>query len=264
MLVKNKSAIDKMTIAGQQLALIMEELGSLVVPGVTTYDLDSLIEHKMVARDLKPVCKGYAGYKYATCISVNDVIVHGIPSKETVLKSGDFVKIDLSASYKSYCADTARYFFVGDVDDKVRRIAAVAQKALDAAIEIALPGKRISDISACIQDIVERSGYSVIRVFSGHGIGKDLHEEPDIPNYGKPGRGMVLQDGMTLAIEPMIAEGDYGVTIMKDGWTARTADGGLSAHVEDTVVVRSGGAQVLTRLKQHLGELAHPQMKCEI
>ena len=250
MLVKNKSAIDKMTIAGRHLAQIMEELVGLVVLGVNTHDLDALIEHKMISRGLKPVCKGYAGYQYATCISINDVIVHGIPSKETVLKSGDFVKIDLSASYKSYCADTARYFFVGEASEKAQRIAAVAQQALDAAIKVAIPGNRVSDISACVQGIVEKAGYSVIRVFAGHGIGKDLHEEPDIPNYGKPGRGMVLQNGMTLAIEPMIAEGDYEVTIMKDGWTARTADGGLSAHVEDTVVVRLGGADVLTRLRQ--------------
>ena len=249
MLIKNKSAIDKMAVAGQSLAQIMEELVSLVVPGVNTYDLDALIEQKMISRGLKPECKGYAGYQYATCISVNDVVVHGVPSKETVLKSGDFVKIDLTASYKLYCADTARCFFVGQASDKAKRMAAVAQCALDAAIKIAVPGNRISDISACVQEIVEKEGFSVIRAFAGHGIGKCLHEEPEIPNFGKPGKGIFLQEGMTLAIEPMIAQGGYDVTIMNDGWTARTADGSLAAHVEDTIVVRPGGAQVLTRLK---------------
>ncbi len=250
MLVKNKSAIDKMRVAGQHLAQIMQEAAELVVAGVSTLELDALIEQKIISRGLKPVCKGYAGYKHATCISVNDVIVHGVPTQESILKFGDFVKIDITASYKSYCADVARYFFVGQASDVARKMAAVAQQALDAAIVLAVPGNKVSDISACVQAIVEKEGFAIIRTFSGHGIGRDLHEEPDVPNFGKPGKGMILQDGMTLAIEPMIAERGYHVTIMKDGWTAKTADGGLAAHVEDTVVVRQGGAEVLTRIKQ--------------
>ncbi len=250
MLVKSKSAIDKMRIAGQHLAMIMEELDGLVVAGVSTLELDALIERKIISRDLKPVCKGYAGYQHATCISINDVIVHGIPRQETVLNFGDFVKIDITASHKSYCADVARYFFVGQAGIVASKMAAAAQRALDAAIMVAVPGNKVSDISVCIQEIVEKEGFSIIRTFSGHGIGKDLHEEPDVPNFGKRGTGMVLQEGMTLAIEPMIAERGYNVTIMKDGWTAKTADGGLAAHVEDTIVVRPGRAEVLTRLKQ--------------
>ncbi len=249
MLVKNKSAIDKMRIAGQHLAQIMGDMADQVIAGVSTLELDTLIEQKIVSRGLKPECKGYAGYRHATCISINDVVVHGIPSKEIVLKSGDFVKIDVIASHRSYCADLTRCFFVGQASDTAKRMADVAQRALDAAIRIAIPGNRVSDISACVQEIVEQEGFSVIRVFAGHGIGKDLHEEPDIPNYGKPGKGMLLQEGMTLAIEPMIAERGYDVTVMSDGWTARTADGGLAAHVEDTVVVRPGCAEILTRLK---------------
>lgn len=248
MLVKNKGAIDKMRVAGQHLAQLMEEVKGLIAPGMSTLELDTLIDQRIVSRGLKPVCKGYAGYQHATCISVNDVIVHGIPSRETVLKFGDFVKIDVIASYKSYCADITRYFFVGQAQEVAYKMAEVAQRALDAAIKIAVPGNKVSDISACVQEIVEKEGFSVIRAYSGHGIGKDLHEEPDIPNFGKPGKGMVLQEGMTLAIEPMIAERGCDVTVMKDGWTARTADGGLAAHVEDTIVVRRGGAEVLTRL----------------
>jgi methionyl aminopeptidase len=236
-------------MAGQHLAHVMDEISGFIVPGVSTFELDALVEQKVVSRGLKPVCKGYAGYRHATCISVNDVIVHGVPSQEIILKFGDFVKIDVTASYRSYCADVARYFFVGQAGDVACRMAAVVQRALDAAVTVAVPGNKISDISACIQEIVEKEGFSVIRTFSGHGIGKSLHEEPDIPNFGKPGMGMVLQEGMTLAIEPMIAEHGYEVTVMKDGWTAKTADGGLAAHVEDTIVVRHGGAEVLTRLQ---------------
>lgn len=248
MLIKNKSSIEKMSIAGQHLAHILNNIGAEVVEGRSTLEIDAFVEREIISRGLRPACKGYAGYKHATCISVNDVIVHGVPSKENVLKFGDFVKIDVTASYKSYCADMTRYFFVGQPSDTVLRLAQTAQRALDAAINVAVPGNRISDISSCVQEIVEREGFSIIRVFSGHGIGKTLHEEPDIPNYGRPGRGVVLQEGMTLAIEPMIAERGHDVVVMTDGWTAKTADGGLAAHVEDTIVVRSGGAQILTRL----------------
>jgi methionyl aminopeptidase len=249
MLVKNSGMIDKMRIAGHALAQVMAEISESVVAGISTLDLDTLIEKQIIARGLKPVCKGYAGYRHATCISVNDVIVHGVPSREIVLKCGDFVKIDVIAAYKMYCADLTRYFFVGRSREVVYKLAAVAQNALDSAIEVAVPGNRVSDISACIQKIVEKEGFSIIRSFSGHGIGKDLHEDPDIPNFGKPGKGMLLQEGMTLAIEPMIAEHGHEVVIMGDGWTAKTADGGIAAHVEDTIVVRRGGAEILTRMR---------------
>lgn len=248
MLIKNKGAIEKMHMAGQHLVQILHGIADKVVAGVTTLDLDALIEQEIVSRGLKPACKGYAGYRHATCISLNDVIVHGVPSKENILKCGDFVKIDVTASYKSYCADMTRYFFVGQSSEVAQRLAATAQRALDAAIDVAVPGNKLSDISACVQEIVERDGFSVVKVFSGHGIGKNLHEEPDIPNYGKPGKGIVLREGMAFAIEPMITERSCDVVVMADGWTAKTADGGLAAHVEDTIIVRSGKAQILTRL----------------
>jgi methionyl aminopeptidase len=246
--LKNKSAITKMHFAGQALAQIMQEVFSLIKPGVNTLEIDVFIEKRMVHMGLKPVCKGYGGYCFASCISLNDVVVHGIPSKEVILKSGDFVKIDIVGSYKGYCADIARYFFVGDIHPVAQRMAHVAQSALDAAISKICPGVRLSDISNIIQQEVERNGFGVVRDFAGHGIGKDIHEAPNIPNYGKPGQGPVLQEGMTLAIEPMITEKDYKIRVMSDGWTARTIDGGLAAHVEDTVVVTRSGAEVLTRL----------------
>jgi methionyl aminopeptidase len=245
--IKNKVAIEKMQQAGRLLALIMDEIKSLVVVGVSTLQIDNFIEKRMRELGLKPECKGYGGYKYATCISLNDVIVHGVPSEKVVLKSGDFVKIDVVGSYKGYCADMARYFFVGKVSETVHNIANVAQSALDKAIAKAVVGNRLSDISACIQKEVEKEGFSVIRSFAGHGIGKKMHEAPEIPNFGHPGCGPVLREGMALAIEPMIAQYDYTVSIMEDGWTAKMADGGLAAHVEDTVLVTKNGPQVLTR-----------------
>jgi methionyl aminopeptidase len=247
-LIKNKIAIEKMRTAGKRLACILQDIGPEVVAGISTLDLDRIVEDKMRKSGLVPECKGYAGYKHATCISLNDGIVHGIPSKDLILKSGDFVKIDVVGSYKSYCADMTRFFFVGDVSIVTRKIAQTAQDALDAAIGKIAPGVRVSEISACIQDKVEFDGFSIIRAFAGHGIGKDLHEDPDIPNYRKAGDDVVLREGMTLAIEPMISERSHEVRILQDGWTAKTADGGLAAHVEDTVLVVKNGSEVLTRI----------------
>ena len=248
MLIKNKIAIEKMRTAGKRLAGILQDMNPEVVAGISTWDLYRIIEDKMRKSGLSPECKGYAGYKHATCISLNDGIVHGIPSKDLILKSGAFVKIDVVGSYKSYCADMTRFFFVGNVCLTARKIAQTAQDALDIAIGKIAPGVRVSEISACIQDKVESDGFSVIRAFAGHGIGKDLHEDPDIPNYRKAGDDTVLREGMTLAIEPMISERSHEVRILQDGWTAKTADGGLAAHVEDTVLVVKNGSEVLTRI----------------
>ncbi len=247
--IKNKKTIEKMCVAGQLLAQVMQEVKENIVVGATSLQIDQFIEKRMRNLGLKPECKGYVGYKYATSISLNDVIVHGVPSDKVVLKPGDFVKIDVVGSYKNYCVDMARYFFVEPVSDQVKKIAATAQRALDNAINKAVVGNRLSDLSACIQQEVEGQSYNVVRRFAGHGIGKNIHEEPDIPNYGKPGQGPVLQEGMTLAIEPMITQGDFAVKIMDDGWTAKTVDGGLAAHVEDTVLITNNGPQVFTRIE---------------
>jgi methionyl aminopeptidase len=247
--IKNKVALDKMRDAGRILATVMGDVVNYVEKGLTTLEIDKFIEGKMRERGLYPVCKGYGGYKYATCISLNDEVIHGVPSAEVVLKSGDFVKIDVAGSYKGYCADMTRFFFIGDVSSKVRELAAVAQNALDIAINEIAPGRHLSDISAAIQEEIEQYGFGIVRDFAGHGIGRKLHEEPQIANYGAPGEGPILREGMVFAIEPMITESNPAVKIMSDGWTIRTVDGGMAAHVEDTVAVVKGGAEVLTRLK---------------
>ena len=247
-IIKNKASIEKMRTAGKLLAGVMASVRPLIRPGVTTLQINDAVEQSMLEAGLKPECKGYAGYRHATCISVNDVIVHGVPSDEVVLQDGDLVKVDVVGSYRGYCADMARSFFVGSVDPETERLQQVAQRALDAALDEAMCGLPLSDISSRIQRTVENEGFSVVRQFVGHGIGKSMHEAPEVPNFGSPGRGPVLREGMTLAIEPMIAQNGPEVRIMPDGWTARTADGGLAAHVEDTILISKDGPEVLTRL----------------
>ncbi|MBD3272902.1 type I methionyl aminopeptidase [Candidatus Dependentiae bacterium] len=246
-IIKNKKAINNMKKAGQLLSQIFNQASCLIKEGVNTLQIDTFFENKILEFGLKPECKGYAGYKHATCISLNDVVVHGVPSNKIILKTGDFVKIDVVASYKGYCADMARYFFVGNVDPIVKKIAETAKRSLNKAISLAVPGNRLSDISSEIQKEVEKEGFNVVRCFAGHGIGRSMHEEPEIPNYGKPGLGPILRSGMTLAIEPMITQGRYDVKIMNDGWTAKTVDGGYAAHIEDTVLITDSGPQILTR-----------------
>ena len=250
--IKNKSALAKMRQAGKLLAPIVEQACKISVSGVSTAEVDAWIETELRKAGMVPRAKGYKGYKHVSCISVNDVVVHGVPSKDVILKPGDMVTIDVCASWKDYCADMARCFFV---DGKVsspqsKKLVEVAQKALDIGIACMVPGKRLSDISSAIQQEVESHGFGVIRDFAGHGIGKRMHEEPEVVNYGKPGKGPLLVPGMVLALEPMISLGDYKVKIVKDGWSAKMADGSLAAHVEDTVVITKQGPEILTRLSK--------------
>jgi len=190
------------------------------------------------------------GYQHVSCISLNDEVVHGVPSTGKKLMDGDLVKIDICVSYNGYCADMARMFFIGKPDEKVLHFMNTARRALDKGIAQAKSGNRLSDISAAIQKEVESQGFGVIRDFAGHGIGKKMHEEPEILNYGTAGRGPTLQAGMTLAIEPMITMGNYNVRVGKDKWTVKTVDKSLAAHVEDTIVVTDSEPIVLTRLSQ--------------
>lgn len=249
--IKNRQAIEKMYKAGQLLASILEEISSKIQPGVTTGDLDEWIEEQLFLHKLRSECKGYSGYKHVSCISVNDEVVHGIPSAKNFLRSGDLVKVDVCASWQGYCADLARCFFVGkEVAADAARLVGIAQEALNKGIEQARVGNRVSDISAAIQEEVERHGFGVVRDFAGHGIGKKMHEDPEVVNYGKPGLGPVLREGMALAIEPMITAGDYQISIDEDGWTVRTVDKSLAAHVEDTVVILEKGPLIVTRIHQ--------------
>lgn len=249
--IKDKQSIEKMRIAGQAMAKILSSVSERLVPGVTTLEIDTYIEQEMRAAELTPMCIGYPGrtiYRHATCISLNDVVVHGVPSEKIVLKNGDLVKIDVVGAYKGYCADMARCYFVGEAPALAKRLVDVAQRALDRAIQLACPGNRLSDISAAIQQEVEKEGFGVVRDFVGHGIGKQMHEDPQIPNFGVPGKGPILQAGMVFAIEPMITAGNYAIRIAQDGWTAHTRDGSLAGHVEDTVAITEVGPDILTRL----------------
>jgi methionyl aminopeptidase len=249
--IKNKMSIQKMHTAGQVLAEILNSLTSILKPKVTTLEIDSWIEEQLKAKGLISEMKGYVGsYKHVSCISINDEVVHGIPSGFKILKEGDLVKVDVCASWQGYCADLARCFFVGNVSDETKKFVEVAQKALNKGIEKVRPGNRLSDISAAIQEEVERHGYGIVRDFAGHGIGKKMHEEPEILNYGKPGQGPILKPGMAFAIEPMITMGKFQVFVMEDGWTVKTVDKSLAAHVEDTVVVTEGDPYILTRANQ--------------
>lgn len=246
--IKNKEAIEKMSIAGSYLANMFNELNNILVENISTLEIDNYIDKYLKSNNLVSCSKGYMGYKHSSCISVNQEVVHGVPGNYK-LKSKDLVKIDVSASYKSYCADMARCFFLSDqVDEEVKKFVSVAAQALNKGIEKAIPNLRISDISYAVQSEIEKYGYGIVREFAGHGIGKKMHEEPEILNYGPPSRGPVIKEGMAFAIEPMITMKSHKIIILKDGWTVRTADNSLAAHVEDTVIVTSQGPKIITRL----------------
>lgn len=244
--IKNKLAIEKMKIAGQKLSSIYNDLPTILVPGMTTLEIDAYVERAMNMQGLKPECKGYAGYKHATCISINEVVVHGVPSLQKI-KEGDLVKIDTVASWQGYCVDMARCFFIEPVAEHIKQFVAIAQESLDAGIKKMYAGNRLGDISSAIQTIVEKAGFGVVRDFAGHGIGKKMHEEPELLNYGTAGTGPVLRVGMALAVEPMITYGSYEVYITEDKWTVKTEDNSIAAHVEDTVIITDNGPEIVTR-----------------
>ena len=249
-IIKNKLAISKMQEAGKRLASLFLALPSVVRVGVTTQMIDDWIAGKLQECQMVSKTKGYCGYKHVSCISINDEVVHGVPTKKRVLKDGDLAKIDICASYDGYCADMARPFFVGESSSvQVVKLVEVAKQALDNGITQATVNNRLYDISAAIQAEIEKHGFGVVRDFAGHGIGKSMHEQPTVPNYGVLGKGIRLQHGMALAIEPMITAGSYQVRIDKsDGWTVRTVDGQLAAHVEDTVIILDDGPCITTRI----------------
>jgi methionyl aminopeptidase len=242
---KSPAEIQKMRAANQVVARVLAELAAMVAPGVSTADLDAAAESQVRAAGAEPAFKGYRGYPATLCASVNEQVIHGIPSK-TPLKSGDIVSLDMGVKLNGYYGDSAVTVPVGTVGEDVARLLRVTQEALDHGIAQVKVGGRISDIGHAIQAHVESHGFSVVREFVGHGIGAALHEEPQIANYGEPGRGPRLAEGMTLAIEPMVNMGKASVKVLADGWTAVTRDGSLSAHFEHTVAVTKDGPLVLT------------------
>ncbi len=256
-LVKNKSSIAKMEEAGRRLATLFIELEhkNVVKAGASTASVDAWVEERLAQLDLVSRMKGYMGYRHVSCISINDEVVHGVPHKSRILQDGDLVKVDICASWRGYCADMARVFFVGKPSEDALKLARVARAALDKGIEKARPGNRLSDISAAIQQEVERHGFGVVRDFAGHGIGKQMHEDPEVLNYGEPGEGPILRQGMAFALEPMITFGSYDVFVTEDDWTVKTEDKSLAAHVEDTVVITDGEPKVITKTDFPLGGL---------
>lgn len=244
--IKNSLALSKMRDAGKKLSEVIAETINIIKPGLTTLEIDSFIHKKLKENKLDSRCKGYMGYKHVSCISVNDVVVHGVPSK-LIIKENDLIKVDVCASYKGYCADMARATYLGlSSNQRIIDMMDTAKKSLEAGIFKAVKGNKIGDISFAIQDIIEKQGYGILRDFAGHGIGKKMHESPEILNYGKPGTGNIIRPGMTFAIEPMITMGNEEVYIDNDGWTVKTKDKSLSMHIEDTVLVTENEPEVLT------------------
>ena len=242
---KSPAEIELMKAANALVAAILAELRARVVPGVTTAELDAFAEERVRAAGAEPAFKGYHGYPATLCTSVNEEVVHGIPSKRALVE-GDIVSIDLGVRLEGFYGDAAVTLPVGAVSDEATRLLRVTEEALYRAIAKARVGARISDLGHAVQEHVEAHGFSVVREFVGHGIGRKLHEDPQVPNYGPPGRGPRLAEGMVLAIEPMVNAGKPPVKVLADGWTAVTRDGSLSAHFEHTVAVTADGPLVLT------------------
>jgi methionyl aminopeptidase len=242
---KSPAEIERMRAANALVAQVLGELAAMVAPGVSTLDLDEAAEKSVRAAGAEPAFKGYRGYPATLCASVNDQVVHGIPSKRPLV-SGDIVSLDMGVKLDGFFGDSAVTVAVGQVSDEVKALLRVTEEALERGIAQVRIGARISDIGHAIQKHVETNGFSVVREFVGHGIGAALHEEPQIANYGEPGRGPRLAEGMTLAIEPMVNMGKASVKVLADGWTAVTRDGSLSAHFEHTVAVTKNGPLVMT------------------
>ena len=221
--------------------------GSAVEPGVTTAELDRIAEKYILSQGAVPNFKNYQGYPATACISINNEVIHGIPSKKRIIKAGDIVSIDLGAKFEGYHGDNAATFACGDISVEAKRLIDTTRESLYEGIAAAVSGGRLGDIGAAIQQYVEQRGFSVVRKFVGHGVGTELHEAPEVPNFGTRGRGIRLMPGMTLAIEPMINAGHYDVKVMPDGWTVLTKDGSLSAHFEHTIVITPDGPQIMTK-----------------
>jgi methionyl aminopeptidase len=247
-IIKSESEIKKIAAACRIVAEILNNLKEFIIPGMTTAEIESYVEKEIKKRKAFPAFKGYRGYPASVCVSINEQVVHGIPTHYVKIKEGDIVSIDLGVVYDGFYGDGAITIPIGKVSPEAERLIRVTEASFYKGLEKAVIGNRVSDISAAIQNYVESNGFSVVRAFVGHGIGRALHEEPQVPNFGKPGRGPRLKEGMTIAIEPMVNAGCPDINILDDGWTAVTSDGSLSAHYEHTVVITKNGAEILTKI----------------
>jgi len=244
-ILKSEEEIQLMRESGHITALVLQELARNIREGISTGELDRIAENTIRKLGGRPAFKGYRGYRHATCISINEEVVHGIPGRRK-LRQGDVVSIDMGVFYRCYCSDSAFTYAIGEIEEDHRKLLEVTRDSLYRGSAKALPGNRLGDLSSEIQGYVEKNGFSVVRDLVGHGIGRDMHEEPQVPNYGEPGLGPMLKEGMVLAIEPMVNRGTWKVFIKEDKWTVVTADAKCSAHFEHTVAITDKGPRVLT------------------
>lgn len=244
--IKSPREIELMKVAGQAVADCFKIIGESIKPGMTTMDIDEIVNNTFIKHGCISAEKGYYDYPANACVSVNEELVHGIPSSRKILKEGDIVSVDLVASYKGYMADACRTFAVGKLSDRAANIVKVTKEAFFEGLKQVKVGNYIGDISHAIQGYVEKHGYNVTRDYTGHSIGTHMHEDPSIPNYGKAGTGMKIEEGMSLCIEPMVLEGKKDIRVLPDGWTAVSKDHKLTAHYENTVIVTSHGIEIIT------------------
>lgn len=245
-IIKSQQEIDIMRESGKVTAYILSELAKVIGPGVTTKEIDEFVESIIIKNKMTPSFKGYNGYPASACVSINHEVVHGIPSSKKTLHLGDIVSVDVGCTYKGYVSDAARTYGVGQISNEAQKLIHVTEESFFEGLKYCKAGNRLTDISSAIQKKAESEGFSVVRDLVGHGVGRAMHEEPQIPNYGEPGRGPRLAPGMVFAIEPMINQGTYDVKVLLDNWTVVTKDGKLSAHYENTVVITDGEPELLT------------------
>ena len=245
-ITKSSREIALMKEAGRVVGLVFKTLEAQIKPGMSTLDIDSIVEKTMLENGCIPAEKGYYGYPASACVSVNDTLIHGIPSNKIIIREGDIVSVDIVATYKGYSADACRTFKVGTLTERAHRIVDITKQAFFEALKAVKVGNHIGDISETIQKFVESHGYNVVREYTGHGIGAHMHEDPSIPNYGKAGTGPLITPNIALCIEPMVLEGRKDVRTLGDGWTIKSKDGKLTAHYENTVIVTNDGYEIIT------------------
>ena len=245
-IIKKDDEIRLMAESGKITGQILHDLHEIIKPGVSTLEIDSFVEDVILSNNMIPSFKGYNGFPASACVSVNEELVHGIPSSERILNEGDIVSVDIGATHKGWVSDAARTYAVGEVGDVAKKIIQVCKDSFFAGLKCCRPGNHLTDIGHAVQTCVEEEGFSVVLDYVGHGIGRKMHEDPQVRNYGNPGKGPVLMKGMALCIEPMINEGTEVVVCLDDGWTVVTADKKLSAHYENTVIITDGEPLVIT------------------
>ena len=244
--IKNEQEIDLMRKSGKITYDILMKLKDYIKPGMSTRNIDRYVRNYITSHDATPAFLGYEGYPASTCISINDMVVHGIPDN-TIIKDGDIVSVDVGSIYKGYYSDSAYTYMIGNVDPKTRKLVEDTQKALYEGISVVKEGIKLNDVCSAIGKVAKDNGYGVFECLTGHGVGTNLHEDPYIPNYGTRGSGPLLKEGMCLAVEPMVTQGSFKIRVLSDGWTAKTKDGKLSCHYENSIVITKDGFEILTK-----------------